>query len=121
MPIYRFRCMTCQIESDEFRKVDSRDDAPDCPRGHGLMIRRLMPTMVQADIQPYRAVCVDKETGKLPVIQSRKQHREFLRRNDYVEVGNDPIREPKRDSNEPDAPMLSVEQLKQQGFIEEAL
>jgi len=84
------------------------------------MQRIIMPTMVQADIQPYRAAAVDKESGKVPVIESRKQHREFLKRNDYVEVGNDPIKATSRSSNEPDAPMLSVEEMKKQGFVEES-
>lgn len=79
-----------------------------------------MAAMVQADIQPYRAIAVDKETGKVPIINSRKQHREFLRRNDYVEVGNDPIRKRKSESTEPDAPMLSVGEMKKAGFVEEA-
>ena len=119
MPIFRFAC-TCGLESDEFRKIDNRNDAPECPKGHGLMARKIMPAMVQADIQPYRPIAVDKETGKVPIINSRKQHREFLRRNDYVEVGSDPIKERKQESTEPDAPMLSVEEMKKQGFVEEA-
>lgn len=41
------------------------------------------------DIQPYQAVAVDAKTGKTPVITSRKQHKEFLARNGYVEVGNE--------------------------------
>lgn len=120
MPLYRFRCPVCGLASDEFRRVESRDDPLLCPKDRAGMQRIIMPTMVQADIQPYRAIAVDKETGKVPIINSRKQHREFLRRNDYVEVGSDPIKEPKRDSSEPDAPMLSVEELKKQGFVEEA-
>ena len=86
----------------------------------GLMARKIMPAMVQADIQPYRPIAVDKETGKVPIINSRKQHREFLLRNDYVEVGSDPIKERKQESTEPDAPMLSVEEMKRNGFVEEA-
>lgn len=44
------------------------------------------------DISPYKAVAVDKRTGKVPVIKSRREHKEFLRSNGYVEVGNEPIR-----------------------------
>ena len=39
-----------------------------------------------------KAVAVDVATGKPPVIGGRRQHREFLKRNHYVEVGNEPIR-----------------------------
>lgn len=42
-----------------------------------------------ADIQPYITCAVDKETNKRVIINSRKQHREFLTRNNYVEIGND--------------------------------
>jgi len=41
------------------------------------------------DIEPYRAVAVDVATGKAPVIGSRSEHRQFLHRNGYVEVGNE--------------------------------
>ena len=44
------------------------------------------------DIEPYRAVAEDKRTGKVPVIRSRVEHREFLKANGYHERGNDPIR-----------------------------
>lgn len=120
MPTYRYACQSCAIKADEFRKIESRNDPLECPRCRIPMQRIIMPTMVQADIQPYRPIAVDKETGKVPIINSRKQHREFLRRNDYVEVGSDPIKERKQESTEPDAPMLSVEEMKKQGFVEEA-
>lgn len=43
-----------------------------------------------SDIQPYRAVASDIACdGKRPVIGGRRQHREFLQRNGYVEVGNE--------------------------------
>ena len=41
------------------------------------------------DIDPYNAVAVDVATGRPPVIAGRRQHREFLKRNGYVEVGNE--------------------------------
>lgn len=82
---------------------------------------RIMPTMVQADIQPYRAIAVDKETGKLPVINSRAQHREFLRRNDYVVAEGDFSPRKRLDDGPADAPMVSLEEMRKQGFVEEAL
>jgi hypothetical protein len=43
-----------------------------------------------SDIEPYRAVASDVACGgKRPVIGGRRQHREFLQRNGYVEVGNE--------------------------------
>lgn len=44
--------------------------------------------MVIGDIEPYRAVAAD-QNGKRPVIGGRRQHREFLQRNGYQEIGND--------------------------------
>jgi hypothetical protein len=41
------------------------------------------------DIEPYRSVALDIASGKRALIGGRAQHREFLRRNNYVEVGND--------------------------------
>lgn len=45
---------------------------------------------VIGDIAPYRAAGSDIAAGgKRPVIGGRRQHREFLKRNGYVEVGNE--------------------------------
>lgn len=41
------------------------------------------------DIEPYRAMGSDVATGNAPVIGGRAQHREYLRRNGYVEIGNE--------------------------------
>lgn len=45
--------------------------------------------MVISDLEPYRPAAAEKHTGKRPVIGGRRQHREFLSRNGYVELGND--------------------------------
>lgn len=47
--------------------------------------------MVISDIEPYRPAAADKHNGIRPVIGGRRQHREFLQRNGYVEVGNDKL------------------------------
>lgn len=42
------------------------------------------------DIEPYRAMSADVgKGGKRPIIGSRSEHRDFLRRNGYTEIGND--------------------------------
>lgn len=79
------------------------------------MTRKIMPTSVQADINPYRSVAVDKETGKPVIVTSRKQHREFLKRNDYIEVGNEAPKFRHRDETD-SAPMLTKKQLREAGF-----
>jgi hypothetical protein len=43
---------------------------------------------IMSDIAPYRTAATDVATGQRAVIGGRRQHREFLRRNGYVEVGN---------------------------------
>ena len=114
MPIYRYVCK-CGKTLDEFRHIANRND---CPEHCGeSMERRIMPTSVQADHTDYISAAFDKESGKRVSIRSRKQHREFLARNDYVEVGND-FKPLKRDIEQTDAPMLSVDEIKKQGFIE---
>lgn len=80
MPVYPYRC-DCGHSQDEYRSMSERDNAPDhCGKP---MKRELVSPMVMPDIQPYRAVASDKETGKQPLISSRKQHNEFLKRNNY--------------------------------------
>lgn len=50
------------------------------------------------DIEPYKAVAGDIAlNGKRPAIMGRRQHREFLKRNKYVEVGNEPVKPKKWD------------------------
>jgi hypothetical protein len=44
---------------------------------------------VMSDIDTYKAVAIDQRTGKPPVITSRSRHREFLKANNYIEVGNE--------------------------------
>ena len=43
---------------------------------------------IMPDLKDYQSVAWDKERGGQVVISGRKQHREFLRRNGYEEVGN---------------------------------
>ena len=86
MPLYDYLCPKCQTLLTEFRKIDDRHNGPICC---GVKAdKQINAAMVTADIQPYKAVAADKESGKCPVINSRKQHREFLRRNGYEELGN---------------------------------
>ena len=118
MPIYRYACETCNRIADEFRAVIDRDQAPTCCGAR--MSRRIMAPMVTPEIQAFRTVNWDQETKRPVVISSRAQKREFMKRNDLVELGNEPIRKPKRDwSDAPDAPMVSIEEAKRRGFVEE--
>ena len=87
MPLYRVKCDTCGDVDDIFRSLAKIDDLPECC---GVTMHRVIcAPMVIADIQPYQAMAIDVATGKPPVITSRSAHRDYLRRNNYVEVGND--------------------------------
>ena len=88
MPMYRLVCDTCQHEEDVFRRIAQIDDLlPVCCTVS--MRRKVCAPFVQGDTPPYQAMAVDKKTGNAPRIEGRAQHREFLRRNGYVEVGNE--------------------------------
>ncbi len=127
MPIYRYRCDGCKEIRDEFRSIADRDRAPEC---HGEMQRVIVPTMVNV-FTPYRAVASEKDGGGCPMIRSRAEHNAFLRRNGYEEVGNDKSMAPLPDDevrakreewkDSPDAPMVDVEKLKREGYIQEDL
>jgi hypothetical protein len=69
------------------------------------------------DIDPYKAVAVDKRTGKAPRIGSRREHREFLKANGYVEVGNEPIRKPPEYETQDSRPDIArtITQMKETG------
>jgi hypothetical protein len=54
--------------------------------------KRGKPLGVISDIEPYRAAGSDVACqNKRPVIGGRRQHREFLARNGYIEVGNERV------------------------------
>ena len=82
----------CRVCSD-FHALD--EPWPQACYGHFASRSQREGIQIIKDIQPYNAVAVDKRTGKVPHITSRRQHREFLRANQYVEIGNEPIRPPR--------------------------
>lgn len=50
--------------------------------------------MIMGAFRAYRTVAGDEANGGKPVtIHSRDEHKAFLRRNGYAEVGNEPIRQ----------------------------
>ena len=69
--------MGCLVEVGEF---SNREPAPKVGRPRGVI----------RDIEPYRTAAADVAAGnKRVMIGSRSEHREFLKRNGLVEVGND--------------------------------
>jgi hypothetical protein len=71
------------------------------------MERVISSQMVMPDLAPYIAVAGDR-AGR--PVEGRKAHREFLKRNDFREVGNEPIR-PIRNNFKP-APGAIREELR---------
>lgn len=59
------------------------------PKHPHPVTRVLSVPYVTPDIQPYMAVAGDR-AGQY--ITSRHEHREFLKRNSFVEVGNEPMK-----------------------------
>lgn len=87
MPFYVYECPHCGEGAEAVLPVaDRHTGAPEC---HGHMKLVIQPAMVTPDIQPYRAMGGDK-AGQF--ITSRREHREFLKRNRLIEVGNEPIK-----------------------------
>jgi putative FmdB family regulatory protein len=88
MPTYGFQCKNCGEEKEMFRSIAKmNDDLPECCGE--VMERKIFASYVVADIQPYKAMAIDQRTGTVPTITSLSEHREFLKANGLVEVGNE--------------------------------
>lgn len=88
MPIYQMKCDCCGAEEAIYRTVAAmNDDLPACCEI--TMRRKICAPTVIADIAPYQAMGVDVASGNAPMITSRSQHRDYLKRNGYVEIGNE--------------------------------
>lgn len=85
MPVYAFACDRCGRGQETYCSVADRPRTLPCGCG-GTAARVYTAPMVMPDIQPYRAVAGDM-AGK--PITSRREHREYLKRNGLVEVGNE--------------------------------
>lgn len=83
MPTYSYRC-DCGRTSDRIAPISEYDAEHFCECG--LQMRRVLtPTQISPDIEPYQVV--GPEHGKW--VTSRKQHREYLKKHNLLEVGNE--------------------------------
>ena len=91
MPTYAWRCPICQTGRDVIATVADRNvqEVCDCAPMGVNMLREITAPMVQPDINPYMAVAGDR-AGQM--IGSRKAHKEFLKRNRLVEMGDAPVK-----------------------------
>jgi putative FmdB family regulatory protein len=87
MPLYDAKCPACGTVKEFFARMAESHVTPECCGQ--AMGRILSAPMITGDIQPYMAVAIDKKTGQAPVIGSRREHKEFLKRNGYVNVETD--------------------------------
>lgn len=93
MPLYQLECPICGAQKDHYSTMEDRNKFKD--RHCGVKMERIITAArVNADIQPYMAVGGDM-AGKY--ITSRREHREYLKRNRFVEVGNESIKPIKND------------------------
>lgn len=95
MPLYDIACHDCDVVTEQFIPLADFEKILLPCRCGGARYRKISTPAVMADIQPYQAMGVDVATGTAPMITSRSQHRDYLRRNNYVEVGNE-VPAPKR-------------------------
>jgi putative FmdB family regulatory protein len=85
VPLYDWKCENCGEEREVLRAVRDALQPVFCQCGVP-MVQQLSASYVRGDIAPYMAMAGDM-AGKY--ITSRKEHREFLKRNRLVEVGTD--------------------------------
>jgi predicted nucleic acid-binding Zn ribbon protein len=83
MPTYEYCCRTCSNTATEYRSVEHRNLGPICSCGDQMDKVISAPSMIMPDIQTYRV------PGTQKYITSRSQHREHLRSNGLIEVGNE--------------------------------
>lgn len=88
MPTYEYRCLHCSKLTEAVRRIAERDDCPRCSLCCAPTVRRITATML-ASFTPYKTVVCDKEAGRPMVIRNAAEHRAFLARNGFEEVGND--------------------------------
>ena len=93
MPTYEWECTRkrprCGKHRDVICTVAARNEPQVCECGKP-MVRTITASMVMPDIRPYVAVAGDR-AGK--PIGGRAEHREFLKRNRLIEIGDAPVRD----------------------------
>jgi hypothetical protein len=85
MPLYVYRCQHCQAAQELVRSVRHYLDPVICDCGVPMVLE-LQGAFVVPDIAPYKAVAGDR-AGQW--ITSRRKHKEFLKRNKLIEIGNE--------------------------------
>lgn len=84
MPIYVYRCTSCDDVQEIVRHVSAHTKTVDCHCG-GMAKQVITPLHVVPDIDPYKSMV----TGER--IKGRSHHREHIRQHGLVEVGNEKV------------------------------
>lgn len=87
MPTYVWECSVCDTQIEVYRPMADHRIPPEHPHP---VSRVITAPYAIADIPPYKAVTGDKAGQE---VRGRKQHREFLKRNRLIEVGDAPVRD----------------------------
>jgi len=80
MPTYAYECPNCQTRIEKFRRVAEHSDCPECLCGSEM---RQVITGVRQFVGTDDFDYVNVIDGKR--VQGKKQHREFLKRNNCVD------------------------------------
>lgn len=114
MPSYTFECPKCETRRTEILSLAEHEDAlyVHCRKP---MRQVLAAPQIVRDIEPYITVAADVD-GKRKRIGCRREHQEFIRRNNLHEVGNEmpKPREQKLDRSVGTDVKRAIEQLKSQ-------
>ena len=106
MPMYTVRCSKCGTVDDIYRSLSEWEDLPSCC---GKTVeRQISAPHIISDIETYKAVGFDVVTGEAPVIRSRSEHRDYLKRNGYVELGNEKLPDPPSITRDLDSPRETI-------------
>lgn len=89
MPLYQFECRSCGASDDRFASVAERNDSQSCATCGATLERVISRAYAVSDLASYIAVSGDR-AGR--PVEGRKDHREFLKRNGFREVGNEPVK-----------------------------
>jgi hypothetical protein len=84
--LYTVECGRCGKRSDLALPLIEWGNWPDCCGEKTRQV--ILPKEIMPDIAPYRTVAADID-GSRKHIGSRKEHREFLKRNRLVELGTE--------------------------------
>ena len=89
MPVYEFQCDDCGYVADRYFKMDVCPDAGGCSRCDGTARKVMSAHFIKSDEPAWlnnHVRDVLQKPGEPPIV-TRRQHDDYLKRNNYVQVG----------------------------------